>query len=394
MSNCQQAVILVGGKGTRLGNLTSKIPKPLLNVGKKPFLSYLIESIVRQGFTDILLLAGYHAAIVQKFVDQYSSSDFNIRCVIESQPMGTGGALQHAKYFLSDNFILLNGDTLFDINLNDFVLSFSKRASVGVALRRVADTSRYGRVVLDGDRITSVQEKGASGEGLINAGIYYLNRHIIDLLPSGASSLENDLFPELLAQHSLYGREFSGVFIDIGIPSDFSLAQKIVPSNQVRPAVFFDRDGVLNKDVNYAFHSEQIEWIPGAKRTIKEFNDAGYYVFVVTNQSGIARGLYCEDDVNTLHAWMQEELRMVGAHVDRFYFCPHHPDFNGSCNCRKPASGMLLQAIHEWSIIVENSILIGDHRSDIEAAKSVSVKGYLFSDSNLFDFVVAHKLLR
>ena len=159
-----------------------------------------------------------------------------------------------------------------------------------------------------------------------------------------------------------------------------------------RPAVFFDRDGVLNVDVNYLYRVEDFAWIPGAQAAIKQYNNKGYFVFVVTNQSGVARGYYGEDDVNTLHNWMQTELAKIGAQIDDFFYCPHHPagtvePYTVACQCRKPQPGLLQAACDKWPVDKEQSLLIGDKLSDIEAAAAAGIRGCLFPGGNLLDFV-------
>ena len=159
-----------------------------------------------------------------------------------------------------------------------------------------------------------------------------------------------------------------------------------------RPAVFFDRDGVLNIDHGYTYRKEEFQWMPGAIEAIRHFNLKGYYVFVVTNQSGIARGYYTEEDVKKLHSFMNEELAKQSAYIDEFYFCPHHvegkiEEFRQDCQCRKPMPGMLLQAAKKWSIDLAKSFMIGDRPSDTEAAKSAGIKGYLFSGNNLYEYI-------
>lgn len=387
MATTRQAVILVGGRGTRLGTLTATTPKPLLAVADKPFLSYVIAALARQGFNDILLLAGYEGDAVLEFARHSSQPGSAVRCIVEDEPLGTGGALRHAQAYLAEQFVLLNGDTLFDINLNDLVAAPLNAAMARLALRRVTDTTRFGRIMLDGDRVRAMQEKGVGGEGLINGGIYFLAKSIIELLPYGASSLEQDIFPQLITDSRMEGREYTGFFLDIGIPSDYENAQTTVLESLRHPAIFLDRDGVLNEDTNYVSLPEEVRWIHGAKFAVKRLNDLGYYVFVVTNQAGIARKYYTETTVNALHDWMQQELRSVGAHIDAFYFCPHHPDFTGSCTCRKPEPGMILQALSEWPVIKESSFLIGDKEWDVVAANRAGIKGYLFSGGSLLDTV-------
>jgi len=157
-------------------------------------------------------------------------------------------------------------------------------------------------------------------------------------------------------------------------------ARKPVPQGKPRPTAFLDRDGVLNRDTGYVWRPEDFEWLPGAKEAIKLLNDAGYLVIVITNQSGVARGLYGEDDVKRLHGWMNDELGRSGAHIDAFYYCPHHPaegraPYRGQCDCRKPAPGMLLQAMREYPIDRAASFMVGDKDIDLEAAKAAGLRG-------------------
>ncbi|XFO69323.1 D-glycero-beta-D-manno-heptose-1,7-bisphosphate 7-phosphatase [Sporomusa silvacetica DSM 10669] len=158
-----------------------------------------------------------------------------------------------------------------------------------------------------------------------------------------------------------------------------------------RPAVFFDRDGVLNVNLGFVYLPEDFQWIDGAIKTIKYFNNAKYLVFVVTNQSGVARGYYTENDVQQLHKWMNAELAKQAAHIDAFYYCPHYPDakleqYREVCQCRKPMPGLIQQAIREWPVKPTKSFLIGDMDTDLKAAATAGIKGYLFNEENLFNF--------
>jgi D-glycero-D-manno-heptose 1,7-bisphosphate phosphatase len=160
-----------------------------------------------------------------------------------------------------------------------------------------------------------------------------------------------------------------------------------------RPAVFLDRDGVLNHDRDYVYTPEKFEWISGAQTAIKRLNEAGYYVIVVTNQSGVARGYFDEAAVHRLHAWMNDELAKIGAHIDAFYHCPYHPDgtielYRRHSEDRKPGPGMLLCAKRDWPIDWERSFLIGDKNTDMQAAAAAGVRGYLFRGGDLCEFVM------
>jgi len=160
------------------------------------------------------------------------------------------------------------------------------------------------------------------------------------------------------------------------------------------PAVFFDRDGVLNRDVGYLHRTEDFVWLEGAKEAIRLCNDAGYFVFVVTNQAGVARGHFGEGDVRALHAWINKELAALGAHVDAFEYCPHHPDgvsdrYRRACSRRKPEPGMLLDLLSAWPVDKESSFLIGNRQSDLDAAAGAGIRAYLYQGGNLADFVAA-----
>jgi D-glycero-D-manno-heptose 1,7-bisphosphate phosphatase len=162
----------------------------------------------------------------------------------------------------------------------------------------------------------------------------------------------------------------------------------------MRPAVFFDRDGVLNEDDGYAFEPSKIRWIRGAPEAIRAVNQSGYLAFVVTNQSGVARGFYTERQVQALHGWMAQQLAETGARIDEFAYCPHHPEgtiaeYRQACICRKPQPGMINELAKRHSVDVHRSILIGDKQSDLEAAAAAGVAGHMFQGPDLRSFVVS-----
>lgn len=155
-----------------------------------------------------------------------------------------------------------------------------------------------------------------------------------------------------------------------------------------RPAVFLDRDGTLNADTGYMYRIQDFSWLPEAREAIRWLNEAGYYVFVVTNQSGVGRGYYSEVDVERLHAWMQRELAAAGAHVDAFRYCPHHPEadleaYRRVCQCRKPAPGMLLGLMADWPVEPKGSFMVGDRQSDMQAAEAAGLHGVLYEGGSL-----------
>lgn len=388
-------LILVGGKGTRLGPLTRQTPKPLLDVNGRAFLDYLIENFARYGFQNFLLLAGYYGQKVKTYYLDNPISGVNIEVVIEKEVMGTAGCLSLVKDRLHDIFVVSNGDSFFDFNYLALADNFYESDYTGhIALRNVGNANRFGRISLGEDNRTIVafEEKSnqPSNGGLINGGIYLFKRTILDLIDKSPCSMETDIFSQLVKDGKLSGSAFDGYFVDIGIPQTYSAIQNEILSISRRPAVLFDRDDTLNKDhFGYSHKAEQLEWVEGAIESIRLCNDLGFYVFVVTNQSGVAKGKYSENAVISFHQEMQNQLNAAGAHIDDFVYCPHHPNgsiskYSKSCDCRKPNVGMLKKIDKKWQVDWTKSLLIGDKVTDIEAAHSFGIEGHLFKGENLF----------
>lgn len=388
----RQAVILVGGLGTRLGERTKLVPKPMLDVGGRPFLDTLIDELARYGvFDEIVLLAGHKAEIVETHYAAAVRGRTRIVVSRETEPLGTGGALVHARGLLHDRFLLLNGDSLFDFNLLDLIAR-AHDGRVHMALRDGVVGDRYGRVVLDGDMVRDFIAPGVGATGPVNAGIYVIDKSVLDDIATLPASLEQEIFPGLAKSGALRGTAYRGYFIDIGIPDDFARADRELRQQLRRPAVFFDRDGVLNHDSGYTFETHKLEWIEGAREAVKAVNDAGYFAFVITNQSGVARGYYEEHHVVTLHRWMSEQMALIGAHIDAFEYCPDHPDGTVARYCRmsdrrKPAPGMITDLVRRFPVDMARSMVIGDKDSDMEAAEAAGVAGHLFEGGNLETFV-------
>jgi len=393
----RQCVILVGGLGSRLGALTAAMPKPVLPVGDRPFLGWLLRELSRYGFDEALLLTGYLSDTLRDSVAamaEHLPRKMNI--VFSEEPMraGTGGALFHARDLLDERFLLCNGDSLLDCNFAPLLARASEDGPdvVGrILLRHLPDVSRYGVVTTDGDVVTGFHERppepGAVTPGDINGGIYVFRRALLDYV-SVTCSLERDVMPILAAEGRLRAQRGEGYFIDIGIPDDLERAQTELPRVLRRRALFLDRDGVVNVDHGYVGSREQFEFTATARQAIRQATDAGWHVFIVTNQSGVARGFYDEAAVVSLHAWVRDQVLLAGGTIDDIRYCPFHPEgvipeYAMASDWRKPQPGMLLDLIRAWEIDPAKCLMVGDQRTDLAAAKAAGVPAVLFDGGDL-----------
>jgi D,D-heptose 1,7-bisphosphate phosphatase len=382
-----QAVILIGGAGTRLGTLVKDLPKPLLPVAGRPFVEHLLYVLSRHGIRDVVLLAGYRAEAVERSYGAGSGAaarlGVEITVVTEPSALGTAGALTHARHLLDDEFLLLNGDSLFDFNVLDLPLpaaAGSARTLLTMALRFVPDARRYGVVEQTDGHVTAFREKSrTAGAGLVNGGVYWVSRSVLDLIKRTPCSLEQEILPSLVAAGRVSAKVYDGYFVDIGIPEDFARAQHELPTVFVRPSVFFDRDDTLIHDRGYTYRVEDLRWISGVPQMIKRLNDARVLVFVITNQAGVAKGHFEEASIAKFHRHMNNELALRGAHVDDWRYCPHHesgtvPRYTKACTWRKPSPGMILDLIEHWPVDRARSLVLGNNDTDVAAGRNANLE--------------------
>lgn len=399
-----QAMILCGGLGTRLGPLTAATPKPLLKVGSRPFLDVLLFELGRHGFKDVVLLASFQAEQVANYArDNPVAKRFGLTLsvVVENEPAGTGGGLYNARHLADETFLLMNGDSWIDMNLLAAAAAANRKpeAIAALALRHLEDPDRYGVVLVEDERIVSFAARPSNTHrALISAGVYFFRREIFSYL-SEKGSLEADILPALCKSHVVAATVQRGYFIDIGVPASYKAAQSEINRRLCRPAVFLDRDGVLNHDDGYVGQPERFRWIDGAREAVRALNEAGYFVFLVTNQAGVAHGYYPEAAVGALHGWIQADLRKHGAHLDDIRYCPFHPQgkvdiYRRNSDWRKPASGMILDLCRSWNVDISKSHMIGDKLSDIEAGRGAGLTTHLFEGGNLQKFVNERKIIR
>jgi D,D-heptose 1,7-bisphosphate phosphatase len=389
-----QAIILAGGFGTRLQKTVKNIPKPMAPIENKPFLFYLLSYLKSQCFTDIVISVHY----LKEQIEQYLGNNFlglNIKYAIEEEPLGTGGAILNSLKYIDQNkpLVILNGDTFLEINYQKLVKFYNDNSSdFTIALREIEDSSRYGSVEIDNSNlITNFAEKNIQKNSrYINGGVYILNSQIFSNYNLAKKfSFEQDFLCKYRKSIRPYGFVSKDYFIDIGVPKDYQKAQSEIPKRAKNKALFLDRDGVVNIDHGHVGKIEDFDFMEGIFELCQKAQNAGYLIIIVTNQAGIAKGYYTEEQFVTLNNWMKNEFKKKGIYITKTYYCPYHIDakiakYKKNSEDRKPNPGMILKAIKEFNIDPRKSILIGDKDSDIEAGEKSDLKEtILFSDKSL-----------
>lgn len=375
----KEAIILAGGLGTRLAKTVKDRQKVMAPVGGRPFLDYILFYLKNQGFSRIILAVSFRNEQIREY---YGSSFEGMEIVysVEKEPLGTGGAIKQALQFSNTNPIaVMNGDTFFNIDFNAlYKTAEEKNADIVLGARLMSDCTRHSTLeIADDGRIVQFAEKKKNGRGYINGGVYVIRKNIFDSCPEGKFSFETELLEK--TDNTLYAVKSDSYFIDMGVPEAYFRANTEIPllfGFNTFPAVFLDRDGVICKEKHHLYKCEDFEFIEGVPEAIEKLREKGYLIFVITNQAGVAKGLYTEEDVNTLHTYMLEKLQDI-THIDGIYYCPYHEDgtvekYKRYSHDRKPSPGMIEKAVTDMKkqgieIDLKKSILIGDKLSDIEA---------------------------
>ena len=376
-----EAIVLAGGFGTRLSHVVSDVPKPMAPVNSQPFLQYILNDLIKKGIDHIVIAVGYKKEIIMNYFGcEYRGTLIEYSC--EDTPLFTGGAIKKALYCCKEEDVfIINGDTYFDVNLHDMMDAHkNKQATLTVAVKQMKEFDRYGKIEANNnDRIIAFSEKQFCELGIINGGIYIIKKEALHCIECDKFSFEKDYMEKYVLEIPMYTYESKGYFIDIGIPDDYYKSQEDLKkvSKKVN-AAFFDRDGTININYGHVYEKEKLEFVQGVPEIIKEYNDKGQMVIVVTNQAGIAKGIYTIEQMNRFNKYLNQELMSrYGAHIDAFYYCPHHPDYTGDCDCRKPKPGMFIKAAKEYNIDLTESIMYGDKESDREAATSAGIKQFV-----------------
>ena len=374
----REAIVLAGGFGTRLAHVVPAVCKPMAPVAGRPFLRFIMDQLAAAGFDRVVVADGYRREQIEGFFGS-AYRGMAVEYSPENTPLLTGGAVKRALGRCRSNWVfVLNGDTWLDVDfaaMEAAACDAPENAPAVIAVKRMRDFERYGTVDVDADgALSAFHEKRPCEEGLINAGVYLLRGDALDGMPE-KFSLESDYFEHVVGDGALRAVECTGGFIDIGVPEDYELAQTMLtPLARSWKLAMFDRDGTINVDTGHLHEPEKLELIPSTVDIMRGYtDDPDYKVVVVTNQAGIAKGLYTEADMRRLHRCMEDELERLCVHVDAWYFCPHHPDYTGPCECRKPAPGMLLAAMHDFDAKPSDCVMYGDMPTDEAAARSADI---------------------
>ena len=373
-----QAVILAGGFGSRLGDITKKTPKPLIKVNGIPFIEHIIKNFSRFGIAKILILTSYKSKLFIKKYHNKTLYGLKIQCHDEREAKGTGGALLDAKKKLDNFFYLCNGDTFFNINILNFNLNFKKTDLLSVGVSKKKNT-RYSGLKIKKNKIINFNYKNTN---YVNSGYYLVSKKIFSLynLNKKVFSFEGDLIPFLVSKEKVKFVLFEGkTFLDIGVRKDLIYSSKYLEKNKITKAIFLDRDGVVNYDYGYVYKLKDFKWKPGVIKFIKYLNDNEYFVFIVSNQSGVGRGYYKEQDVRKLELYIKNYLIKYGAHIDDFKYSFYYKFskkklYRKSLNLRKPNIGNFQILKKKWNFNSKKSFMIGDQPSDISFGNKAGLK--------------------
>jgi len=392
-----KAVILAGGKGTRMGDMSRLIPKPMVEILGKPLLQYQVELLQRYGFNDIIIITGHLSHIIEDYFGNGDRLGVNIRYYVETTPLGTTGGIKEMESYLQDDFLVLYGDVLVDMDLNRLMEYHKERNGIATLVLHPNDHPMDSDLVeLDPTKkVVAFHSKPHDPSryyhNLVNAALFAMSPEILSYIPkSEKADFGKDIFPKLIQHEHVFGYPTSEYLKDVGTPERLLEVTHDVVSGKVsgsnlgnpRKAVFIDRDGTLNKSVGLLHRIEDLELYPFSGEAIRKINASDHLAILITNQPVVARGLCTPEELDDIHKKMETLLGREGAKLDAIYHCPHHPDsgFPGenpeykiTCTCRKPDIGMIQQAVKDHHIDLARSFFIGDSFRDIECGRKAGV---------------------
>lgn len=420
-----KVVIMAGGRGTRITSVASDIPKPMIKIGDKPVLEHELECLRSQGFTDIIITVSHLGHIIMDYfgdgskVSPATGKPFgvHIEYYFEKEPLGNAGALFKIKEKLTEDFLLLNADALFDVDFNRFV-DYHRQHGALVTLFAHANDHPYdsGLLVVDKDNyvqqwLTKEDTRPQYYRNIVNGGLHVISPKVLDVeINTPKVDLDRQILKPLAGTEKMLCYNSPEYAKDMGTPERYYAACADYKSGKIQgknlrnkqKAIFLDRDGTINKYVGYLRTPEQFELLDGVGEVIRKINLSGYLAIVVTNQPVIARGDVTVDGLQQIHNKMETMLGKEGAYLDGVYYCPHHPDkgFAGEveelkivCECRKPKAGLLLQAAKDFNIDLSQSWMIGDSENDVLAGRNAGCKTALIGETDYGQNLQATSLL-
>ncbi|MBR3196016.1 MAG: HAD-IIIA family hydrolase [Clostridia bacterium] len=396
-----KAVIMAGGKGTRLQSVAADIPKPMFPILGKPILEYQIESLKKSGITEITLIVGHlKEQIISRFEDG-TRDGVSITYIQENEPLGTAGALYYLKGKMDEDFVLLYGDLILDVDFSRF-MAFHKKHQSAITLFCHPNAHPYDSdvMVTDGEnRIVGILNKKEKRDGayhnFVNAGAYCVSPSVMnDMQQPCRLDMEKDVVASQIRRAKAYAYRSTEYVKDMGTPDRLAAVTEDIRSGivsgrnlkQKQKAVFLDRDGTINRYVGYLTKKEQFSLLPNAAQAIARINASSYLAIVITNQPVVARGECSFEELEEIHMTMETQLGEQGAYLDDLFFCPHHPDsgYEGErpelkfdCDCRKPKTGLIDQAVEQYHIDLAESWFVGDSTMDIQTGKNAGTKTVL-----------------
>lgn len=403
-----KTVIMAGGRGTRIAEFIGNIPKPMIPIKGKPVLEWEIECLRDQGFDDFTLTVSHmKEAIISHFGD---GGSFGVRIdyFIEDTPLGNAGALFRMKDKLTEDFLLLNADSVFDVDFNRFVKFHRQNGGLATLFTHPNDHPYdSGLILTDSDGavtkwLTKEDERPQWYKNCVNAGLHILSPKLLENMPDTPKiDLDRKILKPLAGTGKMFAYQSPEYVKDMGTPERLKAVTEDFKSGIVQArnlsrkqkAVFLDRDGTVNKYVGFLRNIDDMELLPGAAEAIRRINKSGYLAIVVTNQPVIARGEVTVEELNQIHNKLETLLGREGAYLDAIYYCPHHPDsgFKGEipelkidCDCRKPKPGLLLKAAKDYNIDLATSWMVGDRESDIKAGIAAGCRPALVENSGEF----------
>ena len=388
---------MAGGKGTRIAQVNATVPKPMIPIEGKPILEYQIETLKNQGYTDIILIVGHMGNVIQEYFGDGAEFGVQISYIIEEQPLGTAGALYFLKDEIKDDFLLLNGDIIFDVNIQKFLEYHCKQGTVATILTHPNSHPYDSGIIIADEKKRVINWLHKEDERLwyknrVNAGLHMLSPRIFDLFTEVKKcDLDRDILKPLIKDRELSVYDSPEYIKDMGTPDRYYAVIEDIKSGKVsaknlknkQKAIFLDRDGTINKYVGFLTDINEFELLDGVADAIQMINESGYLAIVVTNQPVIARGEVSVGELQEIHNKMETLLGQSGAYIDDIFYCPHHPhkgyegerpEYKIECECRKPKPGMLFAAAEKYNIDLRESWMIGDGENDIEAGRNAGCK--------------------